>query len=140
MSIPKYLAVPGFVILLYAFFSQTIANDKTENPLASIALRNDGVFVSSTNSTVTEGKMPSAHAEARVLRKAGFGSTLWVARIRKKDGVWAIARPCKTCQTLIENKGVTRVYYTIGPSEYGIWTPGNKYACHYEDKKRTLCK
>jgi photosystem II stability/assembly factor-like uncharacterized protein len=42
MSIPKYLAVPGFVILLYAFFSQTVANDKTENPLASIALRNMG--------------------------------------------------------------------------------------------------
>lgn len=108
--------------------------------LASIALREDGVYVHSTNSTVVDRKQPSAHAEARVLRKAGYGAVLWVARIRKKDGEWAIARPCKTCQALIENKGVKKVYYTIAPGEWGTWTPGNKSTSDYDDKKRKLCK
>lgn len=92
--------------------------------LGCIAQRKDGVFVRSTNSTVRV-PTPSAHAESRVLRKAGYGATLWVARVIR-DGSWALAKPCIDCQILIKNRGVKRVYYTIGPNEYGVWELGIK--------------
>ena len=94
--------------------------------LGCIALRKDGVLVSSTNQTVIEHKTPSAHAEARVLRKAGWGAILWVARVLKDRQTWANAKPCSFCRTLIANKNVQKVYYTIGPNEYGIWKPPRK--------------
>lgn len=86
-----------------------------------VAERRDGAIVISTN---LRTKVPehSAHAEYRVLRKAGFGSVLWVARVTC-DNQWALAKPCVKCQTLIKNKGVKKVYYTIGPNEYGVWYP-----------------
>lgn len=89
--------------------------------LGCIAERKDGALVKSTNSKV---KVPeaSAHAEARSLRKAGFGATLWVARVLK-DGSWAMAKPCKNCETLIRNKGVKKVYYTTGPNSWESWEP-----------------
>lgn len=93
--------------------------------LGCIALRKDGAYVYSINETVIQEKTPSAHAEARALRKAGHGSTLWVARILK-NGSWAMAKPCRQCSSLIENKKVEKVYYTIGPGEYGVWVPGSK--------------
>ena len=41
-----------------------------------------------------------------------------VARVLA-NGDWALARPCKNCQTCMKRKGVKRVYYTISPGEYG---------------------
>lgn len=91
--------------------------------LAAIALRKDGTWVWSTNSTVMESPMPSAHAEARVLKKAGQGAIIWVARVLKDRKTWAMARPCRTCSALIHNRLVSKVYYTIGPNEYGVYLP-----------------
>lgn len=102
------------------------AESKDQNKnffLACVALREDGTYVHSTNNTVIQEKTPSAHAEARVLRKAGVGAILWVARVLKDRQTWATARPCERCQALIINKGVKKVYYTIGPDEYGVWIP-----------------
>lgn len=79
--------------------------------LGAIALRKDGVYVYSKNSLV-QTPSPTGHAEARILKKAGTGAILWVARVYR-DGGWAMAKPCTTCQTLIKNKGVKRVYYPI---------------------------
>ncbi len=84
-----------------------------------VAERADGAVVISTN-VRTQHPMPAAHAERRVLSKSGFGATLWIARI-DRFGNWAIAKPCKNCQTYIKNKGVKKVFYTIGPNEYGVW-------------------
>lgn len=106
--------------------------------LGSIALRGDGAYVYSTNYTVIEHRTPSSHAEARVLRKAGSGAVLWVARVCR-NGDWGLARPCRNCQVLAENKAVKKVYYTIGPNEYGVWVPGNKSVSEH-DKKRKICK
>jgi len=87
--------------------------------IGCIALRKDGAEVRSKNSMVKDPNI-NGHAEFKVLKKAGRGSILWVL----KDGkTWAIAKPCKRCQALIKNKGVTRVYYTIGPGEHGVWDP-----------------
>ena len=89
--------------------------------LGCIALRKDGAFVRSTNSTVRVPNL-NAHAESRVLRKAGHGAILWVARVLR-DGSWALAKPCGGCRLLIRNRGVKKVYYTNGPNEYGVWNP-----------------
>jgi len=88
-----------------------------------IAKRSDGVYVRSVNHDISGEPLPSGHAEARVLRKAGTGSILWVARIAKDNKTWAMAKPCRHCRALIKNRGVKRVYYTIGPNEWGIWIP-----------------
>lgn len=100
--------------------------------LGCIGLRKDGVYVCSTNETIVTQKTPSSHAEARALRKCGQGSILWVARVLKDKVTWANAKPCMTCRALIINKMVDKIYYTIGPNEYGVWIP-RKY-----DKDREI--
>jgi tRNA(Arg) A34 adenosine deaminase TadA len=97
--------------------------------LACIAIRNDGVLVKSINGTVPrtlktlkKTALPSAHAEVRVLKKAGKGAILYVARVWR-NGDWALSRPCATCRAMIKNRNVKIVYYTIGPSEWGVWIP-----------------
>ena len=40
-----------------------------------------------------------------------------------RDGFWALAWPCGGCRLLIRNRGVKKVYYIIGPNEYGVWNP-----------------
>lgn len=97
-------------------------NDLDKNFIfGCIARRKDGTLVYSTNILVQK-PTPEGHAEARILRKAGHGAVLWIARILR-DGSWAMAKPCPDCQTLIKNRRVSRVYYTIGPDEYGVWDP-----------------
>lgn len=89
--------------------------------MACVARRKDGALVVAVNAK-TNSRTPPAHAEARVLRKAGHGSILWVARIDANED-WAMARPCPDCQILIRAREVKKVYYTISPGEYGIWYP-----------------
>lgn len=86
--------------------------------LAAVAQREDGAIVTATNIR-TQDRIHSAHAEYRALKKAGTGATLWVARI-DRYGQWAMAKPCSKCESLIKNKRVKRVYYTISPNEYGV--------------------
>lgn len=109
--------------------AEVAANSKHINKsyyLGCVALRKDGVFVTSTNMTISEHQTPSAHAEARVLRKAGRGAVVWIARVRKDKCTWALAKPCKKCRALLINYEVEKVIYTIGPNEYGIWKPDDK--------------
>lgn len=93
--------------------------DKKNFLLAALVKRKDGAIVIAHNAK-TEQPMPSCHAEARALKKADAGAILYVARVTR-DGAWAMSKPCKTCQSYIRNKHVKRVYYTIGPNEYGVW-------------------
>ncbi len=86
--------------------------------LGSVGLRNDGVIVSSRNVASRDVAL-THHAEARLSRKLTPNSEVWVARIRK-NGEWAIARPCESCQNKLRMAGVSRVVYTIGPSEWGV--------------------
>lgn len=88
--------------------------------LGCVILRTDGAVVTAHNGK-TEKPHPMKHAEARALKKADYGCTMYVARIAQGD--WANARPCKKCELLIRNRGVKKVVYTISPNEYGIWYP-----------------
>lgn len=85
--------------------------------LGALAIRKDGAMVCSKNSS-SIGTEPKVHAEYRVLQKAGWGSTLFVSRVRS-NGLLALARPCGYCMAAIRAFGVTKVYYTISDDEYG---------------------
>jgi tRNA(Arg) A34 adenosine deaminase TadA len=96
------------------------SGDKTKNHLlAAIAKRKDGAIVASKNGK-TKTPRPTAHAEVRALKKAGHGSTLYVAKVHKITGEWRLSKPCNSCMTRIRNMKVSRVYYTVGPGEYGV--------------------
>ena len=50
-------------------------------------------------------------------------ATIYVARIRRDDGQFAMARPCFACRKLLISKRTLKVYYTINHSQYGVWNP-----------------
>ncbi|MEV6333023.1 deaminase [Streptomyces sp. NPDC051909] len=60
------------------------------------------------------------HAEEAALRRAGRteGAVVYVARVNRA-GVPMLARPCPRCQLALAAAGITRVYYTTGPTETG---------------------
>ena len=89
--------------------------------LGAIGLRADGVFVSSRNIPSLEATFECKHhAETRLARKLTPGSTVWVARVTRKDGFWAMAKPCRRCERRLRISGVSRIVYTIGPNEWGV--------------------
>lgn len=103
--------------------AEVAANDRKtrrKNYLfACVIKRKDGAVVVSQNAT-TRIPEPALHAEARALRKADRGCVMYVARVTR-DGAWAMAKPCASCQALIRSRGVKRVFYTIAPNEWGVW-------------------
>jgi len=86
--------------------------------LGAVGLRNDGVIVASRNVASRDVAL-SHHAEARLSRKLTPNSEVWVARVRK-NGEWAMAKPCSSCQLKLRVAGVTRVVYTIDINEWGV--------------------
>ncbi len=92
--------------------------------IGCVALREDGAVVVAPN-ILTKKPEHSAHSENRCLKKSGTNAILWVARVHR-SGLWANAKPCIKCQTLIRNKKVKRVYYTISNNEYAVWDVANE--------------
>lgn len=85
--------------------------------LAAVGTRSDGTTVIASN-IATPVKCREVHAEKRLCKKLDVGSTVYVARVTR-DGSWAMSRPCHACEKAMRSRGVRRVYYTIGPSEFG---------------------
>lgn len=85
--------------------------------IAALAVRKDGALVRSIN-LPTKDPNPRVHAESRVMLKAGWGSTVYVARVLR-NGIPALSRPCADCERLMRARGVKKVYYTIDNDEYG---------------------
>lgn len=83
--------------------------------LGAVAVRKDGTVVSSHNLPATN-HMPCAHAEARVLRKAGRDATLLVVRLSTMYGV-RMAKPCPYCEALLRSKHVKECWYTTDTGE-----------------------
>lgn len=100
--------------------SQDKSIDNRSFLLGAVGMRSDGVFVSSRNIAATDCA-PNHHAETRLIRKLTPNSIVWVARVSKRDGSWALARPCPGCQKRLQAAGIIKVVYTIGPNEWGIW-------------------
>ncbi len=84
----------------------------------AVGLRRDGATVISTN-LPTQKPERTTHAEHRLCRKLDWGSTVYVSRTLL-DGSLAMSRPCGSCMMAMRAKGVKRVYYSIGPGEYGV--------------------
>lgn len=100
------------------------ADRKRKAFVGALAVRRDGVLVASRNgsSSNTPSKSPTAHAEIRVLRKAGYGATLYVARL-KRNGELAMAKPCPKCHAMLRSRGVEVVYYTTGLDTWEGYRP-----------------
>lgn len=94
-------------------------DDERSFLLGAIGIRADGVMVSALNGP---SQYPNrvAHAEARLARKLTPNSEVYVVRVRLIDGQFGMARPCEACQKILRTKGIKRVYYSIGPDEFGI--------------------
>lgn len=62
---------------------------------------------------------PYLHAEAHAILSLGLFSclnkTMYVVRV-KRDGSYAMAKPCKSCQKLIQEVGIKDVYYSTSNS------------------------
>jgi tRNA(Arg) A34 adenosine deaminase TadA len=87
----------------------------------AVAIRQDGALITATNIR-TQLPMPEAHCESRCLRKAGYGSILYVVRLNR-NGNWAMSKPCPTCASLIKNRCVRKVFYSVSPNTYAVWNP-----------------
>lgn len=104
--------------------------DPREIWIGCIGLRTDGAIVSAKNGSIFTTDtgddfqlIPDVHAERRVIRKMDWGGTLFVARVRRVDLVWAMSRPCSMCQVFIKSKGIKKVFYTINKTQFGRWNP-----------------
>jgi len=106
-----------------------LGDDERNFLLGAIGVRQDGVSVSAKNGAVISSTyddyriISDAHAECRVIRKLGKYGIIYVSRVLKKDGTFAMARPCGGCQLRIRAAKVKKVYYTVNNSQYGIWDP-----------------
>lgn len=63
---------------------------------------------------------PCLHAESNCIISHGLdnchGLELYVCRVRH-DGSLAMSKPCETCEALMREVGISRVYYTTGTEE-----------------------
>ncbi len=85
--------------------------------LGAVGIRKDGAIVTACNSK-TQKPSRKTHAEYKLSRKLDLGSTVYVARVLK-DGSVSSAKPCKNCEKALRTRGVKKVFYTIGPDEFG---------------------
>lgn len=106
-------------MLKLAARASRVRKDERQFCLCAVAERNDGTTVMAVNLPVADGPRPYAHAEARLSRKLDRGATVFVARTTA-TGAWANARCCEDCERALRNAYVKRVYYTVGPGEYGV--------------------
>lgn len=99
-----------------------IGNDYRNVWIGALAIRKDGTIVKSKNgpARLNQNKIiGDAHAEARLLRKAGTGSEIYVVRVRRGDGSYGLAKPCGRCMARLRAHKTTKVYYTISNEEWG---------------------
>lgn len=91
--------------------------DRRNHCLGAVAIRGDGAIVKAYNGS-NHYPEPLIHCEARLVRKLDFNSTVFLARTTK-DGLWANSRPCADCMRALRRVKVKKLYYTIGPNEFG---------------------
>ncbi len=92
-------------------------DDKRQYWIGAVGERSDGTLVFSSNGPTPQPDR-CAHAEYKVSRKLDYNAVVYVARVLR-NGDFAMAKPCNNCLKAMKSKHVRRVYYTIGPGEYG---------------------
>lgn len=102
-------------------------NDPRSFWIGCIAIRKDGVKISSRNgavhstTTVNYQLIPSSHAEGRIVKKIDKGATLYISRVLRRDGSYAMAKPCPMCSITIKSHKVKKVFFTIDNLHFGVW-------------------
>lgn len=96
-----------------------LKDDQRTFYLGAVGIRDDGVMVSAYNAPSKE-PCARAHAEARLVRKLSKYSIVYVTRIARGSNDWALAKPCNSCMMALRRAKVKKIYYTIGPGEYGV--------------------
>lgn len=89
--------------------------------IGAVGVRDDGAVVSARNES-SHVPMASAHAEARLSKRLDHGATVYVARVvgvRAGKTHLSMAKPCYTCMRSLLSRKVSKIYYSIGPNEYG---------------------
>jgi tRNA(Arg) A34 adenosine deaminase TadA len=90
----------------------TSRTDKRGYLVGAVGIRHDGVIVQSSNGASPHRHWMS-HAEARLLKKLGYGSTLVVVvRVKKGSGALGSARPCRKCADALWKMGVKKVVHS----------------------------
>ena len=98
-------------------------NPRRKAHIGCVGRRSDGALVFSWNGCSNGHafhQCPSAHAEARLVRKLDIGSEVWVARVRRDNGLMALAKPCAGCAARLKSRGVLRCTYSISENEFGV--------------------
>lgn len=86
---------------------------------AAVGIRSDGTLVQACNGPAkTPNRM--GHAEYRLCRKLDYGAEVYVVRLSRETGQLVLSRPCNNCIKVLKSKKVKRVYYSIGPNEFGV--------------------
>ena len=112
----------------YAFLHKPVARAK----VAALVVKGHRLATVGLNQAKTHpiakrfGRNPDAcflHAEVDALYKGSRitdlrDCDLYVARTWK-NGQWAMSKPCEGCRRAIKFFGVGRVFYTVGPGDYG---------------------
>lgn len=97
---------------------RTVAEKTGHYYFGVIGDRPDGLTVASYNIYDLKRQAFEGHAEYRLASKLAAGSDVYVVRVNKQFED-RLAKPCKRCESRLRNQRVARVYYTIGPNEYG---------------------
>lgn len=95
-----------------------VKDDKRTFFIGCVGIRSDGRIVGAYNGNPRFPE-PKHHGEYRLSRKLTKASVVFVARTLW-DGSWAMAKPCSDCHQRLKNLGTIRVYYSMGPGEYGV--------------------
>lgn len=102
------------------------ANDAhPEWKLAAVAVKGGSLLATGMNKqrfppTAEDFLGSSQHAEIHCMNQVTAsklrGADLYVARVTVKGGQIAMAMPCSRCMRSIHEAGVSRVYFTYGPT------------------------
>lgn len=104
-------------VLNFACIVATAKKDDRVYKHGAVGIRKDGAMVTARNGNPKEPD-PYHHCERRLVRKLDKGSRVYLAR-SLADGTWANSKPCYSCEVALVSAGVRKIFYTIGPQEYG---------------------
>lgn len=114
MATPKF-----FDLAMSICLRQTALHPKKANSFGAVGVRPDGLVVSSYNVLVEGQRTLRGHAEYRLHSKLISGSDVYLVRTGSTPEP-RLAKPCVACETLLRQRRVRRVYYSIGTGEYGV--------------------
>lgn len=97
-----------------------------------VGVRLDGIVVTSTNVAIYKDLLnvdsfygAYNHAEYRLCSKMDKGGEIYIVRVRR-DGTWGNSAPCRFCRTLIKNKKIRAVHYSVSDGVFDTWYPGKE--------------